>query len=210
MECSVTKHNKAIAHLCKVDPELAKVIKRVGPYAGKLRPMPNLFHALCQAISYQQLSGKAAETIFGRFMLLAGDPLDAECVAKISDEQVRACGLSRPKLAAIRDLQAKTLEGVLPRHDELLAMPDELIIERLTCVRGIGRWTAEMILMFRLGRPDVLPVNDLGIQKGFKLAFGKRKLPSPETLEKHGRKWAPYRSYASWYLWRVLELPAQA
>jgi len=200
-------HTKAIKHLCKVDPALAKVIKRVGPYTGKRRPMPNLFHALCQAISYQQLSGKAAETIFGRFMKLAGDPLEASLVAQLSDEQIRACGLSRPKLAAIRDLQAKTLAGELPHHDELHAMPDELVIERLTAVRGIGRWTAEMILMFRLGRPDVLPVNDLGIQKGFKLAFGKRKLPSPEMLAREGKKWAPYRSYASWYLWRVLELP---
>jgi 3-methyladenine DNA glycosylase/8-oxoguanine DNA glycosylase len=201
------RHEKAIAHLRTVDPALAKVIKRVGPYTGKQRPMPNLFHALCQAISYQQLSGKAAETIFGRFMKLAGDPLEAALVAKLSDEQIRACGLSRPKLAAIRDLAAKTLAGELPHHDELHAMPDELIIERLTAVRGIGRWTAEMILMFRLGRPDVLPVNDLGIQKGFKLAFNKRKLPSPEALAKHGQRWAPYRSYASWYLWRVLELP---
>jgi len=200
-------HTKAIRHLRKVDPALAKVIKRVGPYTGKQRPMPNLFHALCQAISYQQLSGKAAETIFGRFMKLAGDPLEASLVAKLSDEQIRACGLSRPKLAAIRDLAAKTLAGELPHHDELHAMPDEEIIERLTAVRGIGRWTAEMILMFRLGRPDVLPVNDLGIQKGFKLAFSKRKLPSPEMLAREGKKWAPYRSYASWYLWRVLELP---
>ena len=199
-------HAAAIKHLRKVDPVLGKVIAKVGPYTGKLRPMPNLFHALCQAISYQQLSGKAAETIFGRFVALAGEPLEAVRVAKLGDEQIRTCGLSRPKLAAIRDLQAKTLAGALPHHDELPAMPDEAIIERLTAVRGIGRWTAEMILMFRLGRPDVLPVNDLGIQKGFKLAFGKRRLPSPEMLAREGRKWAPFRSYASWYLWRVLEL----
>lgn len=199
-------HAAAIKHLRKVDPVLGRVIAKVGPYTGKLRPMPNLFHALCQAISYQQLSGKAAETIFARFVALAGEPLEAARVAKLGDEQIRACGLSRPKLAAIRDLQAKTLAGALPHHDELPAMPDELIIERLTAVRGIGRWTAEMILMFRLGRPDVLPVNDLGIQKGFKLAFGKRRLPSPEMLAREGRKWSPYRSYASWYLWRVLEL----
>lgn len=199
-------HAAAIKHLRKVDPVLGKVIAKVGPYTGKLRPMPNLFHALCQAISYQQLSGKAAETIFGRLVALAGEPLEAARVSKFSDEQIRACGLSRPKLAAIRDLQAKTLAGALPHHDELPAMPDEDIVERLTAVRGIGRWTAEMILMFRLGRPDVLPVNDLGIQKGFKLAYGKRRLPSPEMLAREGRKWSPYRSYASWYLWRVLEL----
>jgi 3-methyladenine DNA glycosylase/8-oxoguanine DNA glycosylase len=199
-------HAAAIKHLRKVDPVLGQVIARVGPYTGKLRPMPNLFHALCQAISYQQLSGKAAETIFGRFVALAGEPLEAARVSRFSDEQIRACGLSRPKLAAIRDLQAKTLAGALPHHDELPAMPDETIIERLTAVRGIGRWTAEMILMFRLGRPDVLPVNDLGIQKGFKLAYGKRRLPSPKMLAREGKKWAPFRSYASWYLWRILEL----
>lgn len=201
-------HTAAIKHLRQVDPVLAKVIARVGPYTGKIRPMPNLFHALCQAISYQQLSGKAAETIFRRVLELAGDPLEAARVSKLSDDKLRGCGISRPKLAAIRDLTAKALAGALPREDELHAMADELVIERLTTVRGIGRWTAEMILMFRLGRPDVLPVNDLGIQKGFKLAFGKRRLPSPEMLAREGKKWSPWRSYAAWYLWRVLELPA--
>lgn len=201
-------HRKAVQHLCQVDPALAKVIARVGKYSGKTRPMPNLFHALCQAITYQQLSGKAAETIFGRVLQLAGEPLEAARVRRLGDDKLRGCGISRPKLAAIRDLTEKTLAGALPHHDELHAMPDEVVIERLTAVRGIGRWTAEMILMFRLGRPDVLPVNDLGIQKGFKLAFGKRRLPSPEMLAREGKKWSPYRSYAAWYLWRVLELPA--
>ncbi|MCC6572841.1 MAG: DNA-3-methyladenine glycosylase 2 family protein [Planctomycetes bacterium] len=197
----------AVAYLKAADPKLAAVIDRVGPYTLKRRPMPNLFHALCQSIAYQQLSGKAAATIFGRVQALAGKILLADKIKAIDDAALRACGLSRAKLAAFRDLSDKVLGGVLPDKRALIKLGDEEVIERLTVVRGIGRWSAEMILMFRLGRPDVLPVTDYGVRKGFTIMLGKRKLAEPEQISARGKRWAPWRSIASWYLWRVLELP---
>lgn len=170
-----------------------------------LRP----FDALAESIAYQQLSGKAAATIWGRVRALYPKKknLDPKLVLDTPDKKLRACGLSRSKVAALKDLAAKTLDGTVPSARVLEKMSDEEIIERLIAVRGIGRWTAEMLLLFDLGRPDVWPVADYGVQKGFAKTFGKRKLPTPKQLEKLGEKWRPYRSVAAWYFWRALDKP---
>lgn len=198
---------KAVTHLRKVDPVLGRVIDRVGTYRGWPDSQGSHFDAIARSIVFQQLSGKAAGTIHGRFQGLYGGrtPLPAELV-ETSDEKLRGIGLSRQKSAYLKDLAARVVAGELP-VDTLHELTDDEIITALTQVKGIGRWTAQMFLMFRLGRPDVLPDLDLGIQKGIQLAYKLRKLPPPERVKKIGAKWAPYRSIASWYLWRLLDAP---
>jgi DNA-3-methyladenine glycosylase II len=165
------------------------------------------FDALAESIAYQQLNGKAAATIWGRVRSLyaKNKRLDPAKVLATPDETLRAAGLSRAKTVAIKDLAAKTLDGTVPSGRALLRMCDDEIVARLTQVRGIGRWTVEMLLLFDLGRPDVWPVDDYGIRKGFAKTFSKRKLPTPKELMKHGEKWRPYRSVAAWYFWRALD-----
>jgi DNA-3-methyladenine glycosylase II len=165
------------------------------------------FDALAESIAYQQLSGKAAATIFGRVRALYPKKkwLDPELLLATSDETLRAAGLSRAKTAALKDLAAKTIDGTVPSGRALIRMSDDEIITRLTTVRGIGRWTVEMLLLFDLGRPDVWPVDDYGVRKGFAKTFGRRKLPTPKQLMKFGEKWRPYRSVAAWYFWRALD-----
>jgi DNA-3-methyladenine glycosylase II len=165
------------------------------------------FDALAESIAYQQLSGKAAATIFGRVRALYPKKkwLDPELLLATSDEALRAAGLSRAKTAALKDLAAKTIDGTVPSGRALIRMSDDEIITRLTTVRGIGRWTVEMLLLFDLGRPDVWPVDDYGVRKGFAKTFGRRKLPTPKQLMKFGEKWRPYRSVAAWYFWRALD-----
>lgn len=167
------------------------------------------FDALAESIAYQQLSGKAAATIWGRVRALYPKKkyLDPKMVLKTPDEKLRGAGLSRSKVAALKDLAAKTIDGTVPSGRALAKMEDEEIIERLSQVRGIGRWTVEMLLLFDLGRPDVWPVHDYGVQKGFAKTFGKRKLPTPKQLLKFGKKFQPYRSAAAWYFWRALDVP---
>jgi len=166
------------------------------------------FDALAESIAYQQLNGKAAATIWGRVRkLFPGKHLDPRLVLKMPDKKLRAAGLSRSKVAALKDLAAKTLDGTVPSARVLARMSDEEIIARLISVRGIGRWTAEMLLLFDLGRPDVWPVDDYGVRKGFAKTFGRRKLPTPKQLRKLGEKWRPYRSVAAWYFWRALDAP---
>src|SRR6476659_10031166 len=196
---------KAVAHLRKIDQDLAKVIDKIGPYRGWPASNGTHFDAVCRSIVFQQLSGKAAGTIHGRFQDLYGGrtPLPAELV-DTSDEKLRGIGLSRQKSAYLKDLAARVVAGDLP-VDTLHELTDDEIITALTQVKGIGRWTAQMFLMFRLGRPDVLPDLDLGIQKGIQRAYKLRKLPSPERVKKIGAKWAPYRTVASWYLWRLVD-----
>jgi O-6-methylguanine DNA methyltransferase len=199
----------AIEHLRACDAPLARLIDAVGPFRLPLKKAPSLFGALAEAIVYQQLTAKAAETIFARVCALfprAREGLTAEQVLRASDENLRAAGLSRPKLLSLRDLARRTAAGEIPTLVEIHRMDDEAIIEGLTAVRGIGRWTVEMLLIFRLGRPDVLPADDYGIRKGFAITFKKRDLPSPQDLEKRGARWKPYRTVASWYLWRAVEL----
>jgi DNA-3-methyladenine glycosylase II len=188
---------------------MAELIARSRRYnitpAVSIRP----FDALAESIAYQQLSGKAAAKIFSRVRALYPKRkwLDPEQLLATPDETLRGAGLSRAKTAALKDLAAKTMDGTVPSGRALIRMTDDEIIERLTAVRGIGRWTVEMLLLFDLGRPDVWPVDDYGVRKGFAKTFGRRKLPTPKQLVKFGEKWRPYRSVAAWYFWRALDQP---
>ena len=197
-----------LAHLRARDASLARLIDRVGPFEMRLKSASTLFDVLAEAIVYQQLHTRAAESIHARVRALIPRTRGiaaARALAGVSDEALRGAGLSRSKLLALRDLAAKTLEGHVPTLGKARRMDDEAIIEHLTEVRGIGRWTVQMLLMFRLGRPDVLPVGDYGIRKGFAVAFRKREIPAPADVEKRGERWRPYRTVASWYLWRAAE-----
>ena len=198
----------AVAHLRDADSALARLIDTVGPFRMRVDRTSSLFLALAEAIVYQQLTGKAAATIFARVQALfprAHEGLHPAHIRRASDAKLRGAGLSRNKLLSLRDLAEKTLAGVLPSLEDVHALDDEAIIERLTQVRGIGRWTVEMLLIFRLGRADVLPVDDYGVRKGFAVAFRKRELPTADELERRGARWKPFRSVASWYLWRAAE-----
>ncbi len=188
---------------------LARVISRVGPF--DLRPTPDdTFEAMLRSIVYQQLNGKAASTIHGRVLAALGGRADARRLLKTPEASLRAAGLSANKLAAARDLAEKCLSGAVPSRRRLEAMPDAEIVEHLIQVRGIGVWSAQMFLMFRLGRPDVLPSADYGIRNAFGKLYRKNgRLPPPSAVESHGRLWAPYRTVASWYLWRSLDAPAE-
>lgn len=198
--------------LSTVDPILANVIRAAGKFTHTTSSQHTPFHALARAIAHQQLNGTAAESIFGRFVGLyaengaAAALLEAQLVLATPDEKLRAVGLSFAKIASIKDLAQKTLDGVVPTSEILHTLADEEIIERLTQVRGIGRWTVEMMLMSRLGRPDVLPIDDFGVRNGFRLAYGLRGMPTPRALAEFGARWAPYRSVAAWYLWRAVDL----
>jgi 3-methyladenine DNA glycosylase/8-oxoguanine DNA glycosylase len=198
----------ACRQLRLADAELGVLIERVGDFTMRPSPTHSLFVSLVRSIVYQQLSGSAAATILGRVNRLFAPrrfptPHD---LLEVSPERLRGAGLSAAKTAALRDLAAKTLDGTVPSLARVRRMTDEEIIEHLTAVRGIGRWTVEMLLMFKLGRPDVFPVGDLGVRKGFALTFRKRKLPEPPAMIRRAEQWRPYRSVASWYLWRALEL----
>ncbi len=201
-------HLAAVRHLRRCDKKFEVLIGRVGRFRMEMDTHPSPYEALMEAIVYQQLNGKAAGTIFGRVKDRVGGgniPTPAQILAA-SDETLRGAGLSRQKLAAIRDLAQKTLDGVVPSLAEVELLADEEIVTRLTAVRGVGVWTVHMMLIFRLGRPDVLPTLDYGVQQGFQLAYKKRKLPKPKELQAFGEKWKPYRSIASWYLWQAVHL----
>jgi methylated-DNA-[protein]-cysteine S-methyltransferase len=198
----------AVAHLRGRDARLARLMDRVGPFRLQLKQTSSLFLALAEAIVYQQLTGKAAATIFARVRALfarAHEGFTPEQILRVSDERLRAAGLSQGKLLALRDLARRARAGEVPTLAQASALSDEELIARLTHVRGIGQWTVEMILIFRLGRPDVLPVDDYGVRKGFALAYRRAELPKPQELAKIGRKWAPYRTVASWYFWRATD-----
>jgi methylated-DNA-[protein]-cysteine S-methyltransferase len=204
--------NEALAHLRSADPTLGRLIDQVGPFGMQLKKTPSIFVALTESIIYQQLHGKAAATIFARVCALfprAHQGPTAEQILRTSDEKLRGAGLSRAKMLALKDLAQRSVDGTLPTLAEVHRLDDEAIIERLTQVRGIGRWTAEMLLMFRLGRPDILPIDDYGIRKGYGVAFRKREMPKRELVAKRGVRWKPYRTVASWYLWRAAELPSE-
>ena len=200
-------HQPAIDHLRERDPKLARIIDRVGDCALAPRTGGTHFDALVRAIIYQQLSGKAAATIHGRVEALYGDrsPTPEEIIAT-DDERLRAAGLSWQKISYIKDLASKVASGELAT-ESLDEMPDNDVIASLIRVKGIGRWSAQMFLMFRLGRPNVLPDLDLGVQKGIQHAYRLPKLPTPKDVLRIGERWAPYASVASWYMWRLLELP---
>jgi DNA-3-methyladenine glycosylase II len=197
-----------LRHLAAADPVLGGVIRAAGPYRHAPEPDCEPFQTLAQAIAHQQLNGTAANTILSRLIASCGHgafPTPAQVLAA-PVEQLRAAGFSFAKIAALKDLAAKALGAVVPDRAALAALDDEAIIERLTSVRGIGRWTVEMLLIFQLGRPDVLPVDDFGVRSGFRAAYGLRKLPHPKALAAWGERWKPHRTAAAWYLWRALEL----
>jgi O-6-methylguanine DNA methyltransferase len=197
----------AVGHLRRSDAALARVIAEIGPFRMRLKKTGSIFGALAEAIVYQQLTGKAAAAIFARLQALFPDATESPTAQQIlgaSDEQLRGAGLSRSKLMSLRDLAQRAVAGEIPTLAEIHGMADEAIIERLTQIRGIGRWTVEMLLIFRLGRPDVLPADDYGVRKGFAIAY-QRELPSRKDLEAYGLRWKPHRTVASWYLWRAVE-----
>ena len=199
----------AVKRLRRVDRELAQVIKKAGPFTHRPEKIQSPFQALLRAIVYQQLSGKAAATIFGRVSALCCSGrarLRPESILEATEENLRAAGLSRAKVLAVKDLAAKTLDGTVPTLARLKKMDDEEIVERLIQVRGIGRWSVEMLLMFRLGRPDILPTTDFGVRTGFMLTYGTAELPNHQQIAEHGERWRPYRSVASWYMWRAVDL----
>lgn len=199
---------QARRHLSR-DPVMRGLIRRAGPCVIEPQHRRTPYQALVRAIAYQQLTGKAAETILGRFYGLYGVrgrfPSPDELLAT-ADEALRAVGFSRAKAAALKDIATRTLDGTVPSRAVLARLDDEAIIERLVQVRGVGRWTVEMFLMFTLARPDVLPVDDYGVRHGFRLAYGRDALPPPKELAEFGRRWAPFRSAAAWYLWRAVDL----
>src|SRR5437016_10719088 len=200
-------HDKAHRHLAASEPRMAALIQRALRYNVKPGKLMRPFDALAESIAYQQLSGKAAATIWKRVRALypGRKYLDPQRVLATPDEKLRGAGLSGSKVAAVKDLAAKTIDGTVPSARRLAKMSDEEIVERLIQVRGIGRWTVEMLLLFDLGRPDVWPVDDYGVRKGFARTFGRRKLPKPKQLMKLGEKWRPHRSVAAWYFWRALD-----
>src|SRR5919199_1952079 len=201
---------EAVRHLSAADPRLAKLMKRAGPFAMQLRRMHDPFEALARNIIYQQLHATAAAAIHGRVLSLFGDGrLSPRDVIYAPEDELRSAGLSRAKLAALKDLAAKAMDGTVPTLARLRRMGDEEIIERLTEVRGVGRWTVEMLLMFRLGRADVLPVDDYAVRKGFQLTYGLGEMPKPKELAAYGERWRPYRSVASWYMWQAVRLARQ-
>jgi len=202
---------EAIQHLTTVDPRLAKLIAVAGPFRMELRTMHNLFEELARNIIYQQLHGNAAGAIHERVRAhFKGKGLRPQDILAATEEQLLGAGLSRAKVAAIKDLALKTVDGTVPKTlASLERMEDEEIIERLTTVRGIGRWTVEMLLIFRLGRADVFPVGDYAIRKGYALVYGLDEMPKPKELTLRAEPWRPFRTVASWYLWRAVELPSE-
>jgi DNA-3-methyladenine glycosylase II len=201
----------AVRRLRSADATLARLMERAGPFTLEIRKLHDPFEALARNIVFQQLHGKAAAAIHARVVaLFGGGKLRPGDLLAASEEDLRGAGLSAAKLAALRDLAAKTLDGTVPTLARMRRMTDEEIVERLTRVRGIGRWTVEMLLMFRLGRPDVLPVGDFAVRKGFALAYGLDESPKPKELTAFGERWRPFRSVASWYMWRAVELPPEA
>ena len=196
--------NTATQHLASADPVMARWIEKVGPIHLRARRVP-VFQSLVQAIIYQQLNGKAADTILARFLKLFGDgfPSPAGILAS-TPEQLRSAGLSKPKAKYVRGVAEKAVDGGLPSLADCDEMTDAEIVEKLTELNGVGRWTVEMFLIFNLARPDVLPVHDLGVRRGFQIAY-RRKMPEPEQLEKFGQRWKPYRTLAARYLWRAVD-----
>jgi len=196
-----------IRHLAKVDPVMCRLIREVGLFTLTPRARRSPFESLARAIAYQQLHEKAAESILRRFVALFPTkrfPQPDDLLA-VDEQAIRGAGFSQAKVASLRDLAAKTLDGTVPTGAIVRKLDDEAIIERLIAVRGIGRWTVEMLLIFQLGRPDVLPVDDFGVRNGFRIAYGRRSMPKPGDLLRFGERWKPYRTAAAWYLWRAAD-----
>lgn len=199
---------EALEHLCANDPKLAALIAQVGPCTIQIPHQFSIFYSLARSIVYQQLAGAAAAAIMGRVeALFPKGRMTPAALLATEETTLRSAGLSQNKLLALRDLASKCLDGTVPNKRALARMTDEEIIERISQVRGIGRWTVEMMLLFRLGRPDVLPVDDYGVRKGMQRLYKMRELPNKEAMRRRARKWHPWCSIASWYMWRCAELP---
>ncbi len=198
---------KAIRHLKKVDPDLAKVIRCIGPFEFKPDKSRTIYASLVRSIVYQQLTGKVAAIIFGRFLeLFPGRKFpEPERVLRKPFEQLRGVGLSSQKASYIQNIAQAARDGIVPDSRQANRMSDEELVDRLILIKGVGRWSIEMLLIFRLGRPDVLPATDYGVQKGFALAKGLAELPKPKELLAAGECWAPHRTVAAWYLWRTAD-----
>ncbi len=202
----------ALEHLRARDPVMAELIGDLEPCCLKPIPRRSPFESLVRAVAHQQLHGKAADTILKRFIAqVPGRRFPRpEDVLKLPDESLRAAGFSRGKIAAIQDIARKTQAGLVPKAGVLLQMSDDEIVERLTQCRGIGRWSVEMLLIFKLARPDVLPIDDFGIRDGFRAAYGQSMAPKPRELLEFGERWRPHRTTASWYLWRAADRDKRA
>jgi DNA-3-methyladenine glycosylase II len=194
-------------HLSKRDPVMKRLIREHGKCALVPEKGRSPFQSLVQAVAHQQLNGTAANTILSRFIkLFPGRKFPKpEDLAKVTDEQIRACGFSFAKIRAIRDIAEKTLSGVVPTSRQIVKLSNDEIIERLIEVRGVGRWTVEMLLIFQLGRENVLPADDFGVRNGFRIAYKKRAMPKPKALLAHGKRWHPHATTAAWYLWRAAD-----
>jgi DNA-3-methyladenine glycosylase II len=205
---NLSKMSEHIINHLSVDLNMGSLIRAVGRYGFAVSDPCHPFESLAQAIMHQQLHGAAARSIQARFVSTFGNGAfpTPQVVLAARDDALRAVGLSFSKIAALKDLAAKTVEGIVPAREVLVKLEDEEIIARLTEVRGIGRWTVEMLLMFQLGRPDILPVDDFGVRAGFQYAYGLRKMPLPKVLAAYGERWGPHRSSAAWYLWRAVEM----
>ncbi|MGA8221385.1 MAG: DNA-3-methyladenine glycosylase [Candidatus Acidiferrales bacterium] len=201
-------HVAAHEHLSRTDKHLSRVIEQVGEFRFKLDQCESVYESLLEAITHQSISGKAAVTIFGRIKALGANGVcpTPEEILRTRPQVLRKAGLSKAKALAMKDLAQKTVEGIVPTLEAAQKLTDEELVERLISVRGIGAWTVEMFLIFRLGRPDVLPIHDYGVQKGFALTYGKKKIPKPRELAEFGERWRPYRTVASWYMWRAVQL----
>ena len=201
-------HKHAIEHLSNADRRLARLIAKSTEFKLEIEEAQSPYEALLEAIVYQSISGKAAETIFTRVKALSANgrcPAPEE-IPRIDKRKLRKAGLSGAKIAAVRDLAQKTIEGIVPTLNQAQEMSDQELVERLDSVRGVGAWTVEMFLIFRLGRTDVLPIHDYGVQKGFALTYGKKEIPKPRELAAFGERWRPYRTVAAWYMWRAVQL----
>jgi len=198
---------EAVRHLSERDETLRALIADTIPFQIDVADAQSPYEVLMESIAYQSISGKAAATIFARIKTLGTDgrPPSPEQMLKIPAAKLRKAGLSGAKVLAMKDLAKKALAGIVPTHDEALNLSDEELVDRLVSVRGIGAWTVEMFLIFRLGRPDVLPIHDLGVKKGWSVAYGKKHMPKPKELLEFGERWRPYRTVASWYMWRAFE-----
>lgn len=198
--------------LAACDPCLAELIESTARFETDAAQLHSPYEALLEAIAYQSISGKAAATIFGRIKALSGNgrPPSPEQMLKLRKSSLRKAGLSGAKILAMKDLARKTMAGVVPSLEEAERLSDQELVERLVSVRGIGAWTVEMFLIFRLGRPDVLPIHDLGVKKGWSVTYGKKHMPRPNELLAFGETWRPYRTVASWYMWRAFERAGSA
>ena len=203
---------EATQYLAERDEHLKHLIEETTPFQLKIEAAQSPYETLVEAIAYQSISGKAAATIYGRVKALSatGRAPTPQEMLKLRKPVLRKAGLSRAKILAMKDLAQKTLDGVVPTLEQAEKLTDEELVERLVSVRGIGAWTVEMFLIFRLGRPDVLPIHDLGVKKGWAITYGKKHMPKPKELLAFGERWRPYRTVASWYMWRACQLAGGA